>query len=118
MRDGVQPSLRDVRLDRPPSLIGYGQQLLALIGWSSLPWLHRLVQPTLVLCGDDDPIVPVINARVLAHRIPRAQLVIVPGGGHLMLLDSAPELAPVIQRFLRPHGQPNAVELDQHDCRT
>jgi poly(3-hydroxyalkanoate) depolymerase len=100
MRDVAQPSLRDVRLDRPPSLVGYGQQLFAIVGWSSLPWLHRLVQPTLVLCGDDDPIVPVMNARVLARRIPGAQLVVVPGGGHLMLLDSAPELAPVIQRFL------------------
>jgi poly(3-hydroxyoctanoate) depolymerase len=100
MRDGVDPSLREARLDRPPSLVGYGQQLFAAMGWSSLPWLHHLVPPTLVMCGDDDPIVPVANARLLACRIPRAQLVIVAGGGHLMLLDSAPEVAPLIQSFL------------------
>jgi poly(3-hydroxyoctanoate) depolymerase len=102
MRGSFDPSLRDGRLQRPPSFVGYAQQLFAVTGWSSLPWLHQVVTPTLVLSGDDDPIVPVINARFLARRIPKARLVIIRGGGHLMLLDSAPEVAPVITDFLRP----------------
>jgi pimeloyl-ACP methyl ester carboxylesterase len=95
------PSLRDVRLERPPSLVGYAQQLFAATVWSSLPWLHQVVPPTLVMSGDDDSIVPVINARVLACRIPTARLIIVRGGGHLMLLDSAADLAPMITDFVR-----------------
>ena len=75
-RAGVESAQREVRLGRPPSMIGYGQQLFALAGWTSLPWLHQIASPTLVICGDDDPIVPVVNGRVLARRIPRRP----PGG--------------------------------------
>src|SRR5215470_7915628 len=42
-------------------------QMMALMGWSSLPWLHLLQQPTLVIAGHDDPIVPPINGQLLAN---------------------------------------------------
>jgi len=84
---------------RPPSVKGYYFQMLALMGWSSLPWLHKLRQPTLVLAGDDDPIIPLINGRILAARIPHARLRIV-NCGHLFLLTRAAVLAPEIERFL------------------
>src|SRR5262249_17243285 len=38
--------------------LGYLLQLLAMTGWTSLPWLWSLRQPTLVLMGRDDPLVP------------------------------------------------------------
>ena len=41
---------------------GYYYQLAAMTGWSSLPFLPLLRQPTLVLGGDDDPIIPLVNA--------------------------------------------------------
>ena len=62
------------RFIEPPSIRGYLGQLYAITGWTSLPWLHTLRQPTLVLNGDDDPIVPPINGRILAHCIPDARL--------------------------------------------
>jgi pimeloyl-ACP methyl ester carboxylesterase len=34
-----------------------------------------------VIAGDDDPLVPVANAEMLAERIPNATLEIVPGPG-------------------------------------
>ena len=43
------------RRARPPSLWGYVGQLAATAGWSSLPWLHRIRKPTLVLSGAADP---------------------------------------------------------------
>lgn len=100
------------RTTRPPSVRGYAAQLAAVAGWTSLPWLHTLDHPTLVLTGDDDPIVPSSNARLLRWAIPGAELVVFRGGGHLFLLDSAEVAAPVIQTFLdgrprragRPHG--------------
>ena len=79
---------------------GYAWQLLAAGGWTSLPWLHRLAQPTLVLAGDADPIVPVVNARLLAARIPDATLRVVAGGSHLFLLTRSMEMAPVVTSFL------------------
>jgi pimeloyl-ACP methyl ester carboxylesterase len=65
-----------------------------------VPWLHTLRQPTLVLAGDDDPIVPLPNGRILAHRIPDARLHIVHGGGHLFLLEQPAEMAALVARFL------------------
>jgi len=78
---------------------GYYYQLAACAGWSSLPFLPLLKQPVLVLAGDDDPIIPVVNAHVLARLIPRARLHVY-HGGHLGILTESDELAPLIERFL------------------
>jgi poly(3-hydroxyoctanoate) depolymerase len=84
----------------PPSTRAYASQLFALVGWSSVPWLHRLPHPTLVMAGDDDPIVPVINSRLLARRIPDSRLHVVRGGGHLFILERPAEIADVVSSFL------------------
>jgi poly(3-hydroxyoctanoate) depolymerase len=88
----------------PPSVSGYAGQLYAITGWTSLPWLHTLRQPTLVLAGDDDPIVPLINGRILAWRIPGARLHIVNGGGHLFILERPAQIAELVTRFLEQAG--------------
>jgi pimeloyl-ACP methyl ester carboxylesterase len=74
-------------------------QLLAMVGWSSLPWLWTLRQPTLVLMGRDDPLVPVVNGRVLAHLIPNARLEII-DDGHLFMVTRPKETAERIEKFL------------------
>ena len=78
---------------------GYYLQLAAGFGWSSLPWLALLSQPTLVMAGTDDPIVPAINGRILARLIPDARLVTI-DDGHLFLLTSARQSADIIADFL------------------
>ncbi len=83
---------------------GYYYQLLAGIGWSSLPVLPLISQPTLIVAGDDDPIIPTINAKIMQRVIPRAQSHIY-RGGHLALLTEAAELAPVIDEFLERDEQ-------------
>ena len=62
-----------------PTLMGYAAQLNALMHWSSLRWLHTLRPPTLVVCGDLDPLVPPANGALLASRIPEARLRILRG---------------------------------------
>jgi poly(3-hydroxyoctanoate) depolymerase len=89
------------RFLRPPSVYGYVTQLYAIAGWTSVHWLRRLKMPTLVLNGDDDPIVRVLNARILATLIPDAKLVVIKGGGHLFLLDQTEEAAELVDDFLR-----------------
>jgi poly(3-hydroxyalkanoate) depolymerase len=74
-------------------------QMMALMGWSSLPWLHQLQQPTLVIAGKDDPIVPPINGQVIASRIPKARFELV-DCGHLFVLTLATEIAEMIDEFL------------------
>jgi pimeloyl-ACP methyl ester carboxylesterase len=83
-----------------PDLRSYLYRLVGTAGFSSLPWLHRLPHHTLVVHGDDDPIVPLINARTVACRVPHATLRVVHGGGHLMVLDSAAEVLPIVTDFL------------------
>jgi poly(3-hydroxyalkanoate) depolymerase len=78
---------------------GYYYQLLAGTGWSSLPALGLIRQRTLIIAGDDDPIIPVVNARIMARGIPNSRLHLY-HGGHLALLTEATELAPVVDRFL------------------
>ena len=87
-----------------PNWLGYYYQLFAALGWTSLPWLPLLRQPTLILAGNDDPIAPVINARILASLIPQAQLHIV-NSGHLFLVTRAQEVAPIIKQFLSRAGE-------------
>jgi poly(3-hydroxyalkanoate) depolymerase len=93
--------LRDhARHIQAPRGRGYLYQLLAASGWSSLPWLGALRQTTLVMHGNDDPIVPLTNAKILAARIPHATLYVI-DDGHLFLITRAREVAPVVRRFLR-----------------
>jgi poly(3-hydroxyalkanoate) depolymerase len=90
---------RRARFTRAPSGRGYVWQMLALRRFVSLLWLPRLRQRTLVLAGESDPIIPVVNGRILAGRIPNATLEVVPGG-HLFLLTHAEEMAARVNAFL------------------
>ena len=92
----VRQHLRHVRWS---SDYGYYLQLCAGFGWSSLPWLHRLRQPTLVMAGTDDPIVPVANGRILTSLIPDARMVTL-DDGHLFLVTSPAISAQIVSAFL------------------
>jgi poly(3-hydroxyalkanoate) depolymerase len=84
----------------PPQFLGYVYQLVAGVGWTSIHWLHKLKQPTLIMAGSDDPLVPPVNARLLSLLIPDNRLVIIPGGGHLFMLHCLDQVVPVIRDFL------------------
>ena len=85
--------------NRVGSAAGYLYQLAAGAGWTSLPFLPLLPQPTLIVSGDDDPIIPLANARLMHRLIPDARLHVF-HGGHLGLVSEASQLAPVISEFL------------------
>ncbi|GAA4852683.1 alpha/beta fold hydrolase [Pseudonocardia benzenivorans] len=87
---------------------GYRFQLLAAASWTSLPFLPLLHVPTLVVAGEDDPVVPVVNARILHRGIAGSQLHLHPGG-HLALLTEPHELAPVVDAFLAAPDDPGAA---------
>jgi pimeloyl-ACP methyl ester carboxylesterase len=78
---------------------GYLYQLTAGAAWTSLPFLPLLRQQTLIMAGDDDPIIPLANARLMHWLIPNSRLHVY-HGGHLGLVTEAPELAPVVDGFL------------------
>jgi len=84
---------------RASSNAGYRLQLRAMMGWTSLHWLWRLRQPTLVISGTDDPLIPTANAHLLAKLIPNASLNLV-DNGHLFIVTRAKETAQTIETFL------------------
>jgi pimeloyl-ACP methyl ester carboxylesterase len=88
------------RLADPPTPVGYLHQLVSVWGWSGHAHLPRLRVPTLVVHGEDDPLVPLVNARYMARVIPGARLHVVERGGHLILFDEPARVAPAIDAFL------------------
>jgi poly(3-hydroxyalkanoate) depolymerase len=104
----VRKRMMESRSKFPPSSQGYAMQIAGGSTWTSRPFLNRLKTETLVISGDDDPLIPLANPRYLASRIPNAKLEIVPDAGHLMLCDDAPHLAQRIRKFIGP-GEAEAV---------
>jgi poly(3-hydroxyalkanoate) depolymerase len=78
---------------------GYFYQLIATLGWTSLPRLPWLRPPTLIMAGDDDPIIRVVNARIMHRLIPHSELHVY-HGGHLELAADPERLAKVVEAFL------------------
>lgn len=81
------------------SKVGYLHQLLAGSVWTILFALRAVRQETLIVAGTDDPIIPVVNARILNTLLPHSRLHL-HDGGHIDLVHNAAELAPVIEEFL------------------
>ncbi|PQP24523.1 alpha/beta fold hydrolase [Rhodococcus opacus] len=99
-RDGGEGVARIFRKQtHTGSRIGYLHQLLAGAVWTSLPVLPLIRQPTLIVAGTDDPIIPVANAHVMHALLPHATLHLHPGG-HLDIVTNATDLAPAVTTFL------------------
>jgi poly(3-hydroxyalkanoate) depolymerase len=86
------------------SKMGYLHQLLAGSVWTSLFALPAVRQETLIVAGTDDPIIPVVNARIMNALLPHSRLHL-HDGGHIDLVQNATELAPVIESFLNEPGE-------------
>jgi pimeloyl-ACP methyl ester carboxylesterase len=68
--------------------------------WDRMSDVGRITVPTLVICGDADRMTPLPCSIDLEQRITNAQLVIVPNGGHMIMLEQPALVAGVIQQFL------------------
>ncbi len=95
--DALASALHKARIN--PLSIGYLYQHTAALGFTTLPLLPLIRQRTLVLTGDDDPIIPVANGRILAAGIPHATLHVY-HGGHVELVTRPSLLTPLITGFL------------------
>jgi pimeloyl-ACP methyl ester carboxylesterase len=77
----------------------YQAQLMAAALHNTTSRLGRIVAPTLVVHGEDDRVVPVENARLIAGRLPHGRLHLLPGAGHLYTTE-VPEADAEVGRFL------------------
>jgi pimeloyl-ACP methyl ester carboxylesterase len=65
------------------------------------PLLATIQVPTLVLVGLEDAYTPVSDAVFMQQRIPDAQLVVLPGVGHLPTMEAPGECSQVMKHFLQ-----------------
>lgn len=79
---------------------GGWRQIRAVLGWVGVRHLRRLEVPTLVVHGDRDGLVPLVNARLCAALVPGARLDVVRGAGHFILSDAPNAVAERVAGFL------------------
>jgi pimeloyl-ACP methyl ester carboxylesterase len=66
--------------------------------------LFEITQPTLVINGDDDRIVPVADSIRLARELPHAQLVVIPEAGHLPHEEQPQLFMDAVNNFLQSNN--------------
>ncbi len=73
----------------------------AAAGHSTYDRLDRIKAPTLIITGKKDLLIPPVNSKILAQRIPDAELLEIPGGGHLILVEQPRAFNRAVIDFLR-----------------
>ncbi len=88
----------------PPSWWGAGGQWWATVYHDTVSRLGAIQAPTLVVHGSEDAMAPLANARLLAERIPDAELAVVEGAGHAYLLERPEHSRDVLVEWLDRRG--------------
>lgn len=83
---------------------GVLNQLAGILMWSSYSRLPMIRQPTLVVHGADDHLIPLENGRQLALRIPHARFEVIPNAGHILMTDQPELTSRILLDFLETSG--------------
>jgi pimeloyl-ACP methyl ester carboxylesterase len=89
----------------PSTLPGMKGQMAAILSHDTYDRLSGIAAPTLVLHGEDDPMIDAANARALAERIPNAELRVFPGLRHGFNAERPDEVNAAILEFLARHAR-------------
>ena len=92
-------SLLETDLAAPPRRFAVVRQQESVAAWTSDGRLGALRRPALVICGEDDGMVPPENSRQIAAQIPGARLQLIPQCGHLPMLEKPDEVARLVLDF-------------------
>ena len=98
--ENTSGKVEHIRRLKAPSPRGYFYQLIAMLGWTSAPALPFMRKDTLIMMGDDDQIVPLLNGKFLDMLMPNSELMVLKGGGHLFLLSHSDECVAALREFL------------------
>ncbi|MCY7315007.1 MAG: alpha/beta fold hydrolase [Rubrivivax sp.] len=77
-------------------------RLQQLVLQEPTPWLQRIAAPTLLLWGEQDAMIPALNAQDYLRTVPGSRLVTLPGVGHLPHEEAPQASLPVLRTFLAP----------------
>ncbi|MBA1146690.1 alpha/beta fold hydrolase [Ectothiorhodospiraceae bacterium WFHF3C12] len=104
------------QLPQPPH--AYHRQLEAVRAFDPAPDFQRgILAPTLVLHGADDRAWPPGNARLLARRIPGAELVILDNAAHMLMVERPQAFNDAVMDFLDRHRENNAGATGEYGRR-
>ncbi|HZM53959.1 MAG TPA: alpha/beta fold hydrolase [Acidimicrobiales bacterium] len=92
-----------VRLPLAATNEGYLAQASGTSQWDGYDRLDRITAPTLVVHGELDALVPPANGRILADRIPGAELVMVPLANHVLGTDQPERVSELLVNWLGRH---------------
>ena len=106
--------------DVPPSLVAFMEHMVAatpvevmteffdtFLQHDKLDALKVLTDvPTLILCGEEDKLTPVRNSHIMAEALPDAELVVVPGAGHMVMLERPSVVDAALRRLVARSQQP------------
>ena len=84
-------------------LHGFIRQAEAIMTHDTCDRLPQIKAPTLVISGNADRLVPLENSRLIASKIPNAELVILENVGHGFFIEAAEEANKAILDFLGRH---------------
>ena len=104
----IEQQLAKWQRDATPSVRGYMLQMTAYSTFHSLPWLHRVRQPALILAGAQDRIVPAVNSAILAAYLADARLQVFDKWGHYLLHDASSGAAATVADFLSAEDHANS----------
>ncbi|GAA2229016.1 alpha/beta hydrolase [Herbiconiux moechotypicola] len=96
---------RQVDRDEPTTTAVRDAQYDAVLDWgipdlSKLERLRGIVQPTLILQGDDDLMIPTPGSHLMAGLIPDSRLHIFPDAAHASIFQYPEEAAGIVRGFL------------------
>ena len=80
----------------PHAVQGHLAAIGAFDGCADLPSIKA---PTLVIAGAGDPLIPTQNSRLIASRIPEAELEMLPDASHFFWIEKPRETAAALIRF-------------------
>jgi pimeloyl-ACP methyl ester carboxylesterase len=89
----------------PTPIHGFACQAQAIAFHDTYDRLPQITAPTLLIVGSADRIIPAENSRIIASRIPNAELVVLENAGHGFFIDAEAEAASIILDFLRRHSK-------------
>ncbi len=103
-RDAVREArAREIAATAPGLL---HSDLSACDAFDVMPRLGELRVPALVVCGTEDRLTPPKYAAFLAERLAGARLVLVPGAGHLVMVEEPRAVASAVAEFLTQRAAP------------
>ncbi|HEV2118268.1 MAG TPA: alpha/beta fold hydrolase [Terriglobales bacterium] len=84
----------------PPSPAAFVAQLQAIVAWEAYSRLPEIAAPTLVIHGASDRLIPSGNGELIATRIAKSKLVIIPRAGHMLATDQPEATHRALGEFL------------------